>query len=77
MNKNRSLTAGTAVFSLCCSRQRKDGRTGRKDHFHDQRGDHPLNIDQLLVMTFTNAAAAEMRERIGAAVEKAAGASPR
>lgn len=33
-------------------------------------GDHPLDIDQLLVMTFTNAAAAEMRERIGAAVEK-------
>lgn len=33
-------------------------------------GDAPLDIDQLLVMTFTNAAAAEMRERIGAAVEK-------
>lgn len=33
-------------------------------------GTHPLNIDQLLVMTFTNAAASEMRERIGAAVEK-------
>ena len=33
-------------------------------------GEHPLNIDQLLVMTFTSAAAAEMRERIGAAVEK-------
>ena len=33
-------------------------------------GEHPLNIDQLLVMTFTNVAAAEMRERIGAAVEK-------
>lgn len=33
-------------------------------------GEHPLDIDQLLVMTFTNAAAAEMRERIGAAVEK-------
>lgn len=32
-------------------------------------GDNPLDIDQLLVMTFTNAAAAEMRERIGAAVE--------
>ena len=31
-------------------------------------GTHPLNIDQLLVMTFTNAAASEMRERIGAAV---------
>ena len=40
-------------------------------------GDHPLNIDQLLVMTFTNAAAAEMRERIGAAVKKSCGASPR
>ena len=33
-------------------------------------GDRPLDIDQLLIMTFTNAAAAEMRERIGAAVEK-------
>lgn len=33
-------------------------------------GEHPLNIDQLLVMTFTNAAAAEMRERVGAAVDK-------
>ena len=33
-------------------------------------GTHPLNIDQLLVMTFTNAAASEMRERIGAAVVK-------
>lgn len=33
-------------------------------------GDHPLDIDQLLIMTFTNAAAAEMRERIGEAVEE-------
>lgn len=33
-------------------------------------GEHPLNIDELLVMTFTNAAAAEMRERIGVAIEE-------
>ncbi len=33
-------------------------------------GEQPLNIDQLLVMTFTNAAAAEMRERINGAVDK-------
>ncbi|MCD8082265.1 MAG: UvrD-helicase domain-containing protein, partial [Clostridiales bacterium] len=32
-------------------------------------GEHPADIDRLLVMTFTNAAAAEMRERIGAAME--------
>ncbi|MEY8336441.1 helicase-exonuclease AddAB subunit AddA [Lachnospiraceae bacterium 62-35] len=32
--------------------------------------DKPLDIDRLLVMTFTNAAAAEMRERIGAAIEQ-------
>ena len=31
-------------------------------------GEHPVDIDRLLVVTFTNAAAAEMRERIGAAI---------
>jgi ATP-dependent helicase/nuclease subunit A len=30
----------------------------------------PINIDKLLVVTFTNAAASEMRERIGNAIEK-------
>jgi ATP-dependent helicase/nuclease subunit A len=33
--------------------------------------DDPVDIDRLLIVTFTNAAAAEMRERIGAAIEKA------
>lgn len=31
---------------------------------------NPVDIDQLLVVTFTNAAAAEMKERIGAAIQK-------
>lgn len=37
---------------------------------------HPVDIDRLLIVTFTNAAAAEMRERIGAAIEKALEENP-
>jgi ATP-dependent helicase/nuclease subunit A len=33
--------------------------------------DRPIDVDRLLVVTFTNAAAAEMRQRIGEALEKA------
>lgn len=33
--------------------------------------ENPVDIDRLLIVTFTNAAAAEIRERIGAAIEKA------
>lgn len=33
-------------------------------------GEEPIDIDHLLIVTFTNAAAAEMRERIGQAIEK-------
>ena len=32
---------------------------------------HPLDVDRLLIVTFTEAAAAEMKERIRAAIEKA------
>ncbi len=38
--------------------------------------DHPVDIDRLLVVTFTNAAAAEMRERISAAIEHALREAP-
>ena len=39
-------------------------------------GEHPLDIDKLLVMTFTKAAAAEMRERISLAIEKKLSKNP-
>ena len=38
--------------------------------------DNPVNIDKLLVVTFTNAAAAEMRERIGEAITKKINENP-
>lgn len=39
-------------------------------------GDRPMDIDHLLVVTFTNAAAAEMRERIGKAIDRKLAADP-
>ena len=38
--------------------------------------EHPVNVDELLVVTFTNAAAQEMKERIGDAIAKALEANP-
>ena len=32
--------------------------------------DHPVDVDRLLIVTFTEAAAAEMKERIRGAIEK-------
>ncbi|KQL18624.1 helicase-exonuclease AddAB subunit AddA [Cytobacillus solani] len=39
--------------------------------------EEPLNVDELLVVTFTNASAAEMRHRIGEALEKAIDHNPK
>jgi ATP-dependent helicase/nuclease subunit A len=39
--------------------------------------DEPINVDELLVVTFTNASAAEMRHRIGEALEKAINDNPK
>ena len=39
-------------------------------------GDSPADISELLVVTFTNAAAAEMRERISAAIKRAIANDP-
>ncbi|MBM7659820.1 ATP-dependent helicase/nuclease subunit A [Bacillus mesophilus] len=38
--------------------------------------DQPVDVDRLLIVTFTNAAAAEMRHRIGEALEKAISENP-
>lgn len=38
--------------------------------------DNPIDVDRLLVVTFTNASAAEMRNRIGEALEKALKENP-
>ncbi|RSD29485.1 helicase-exonuclease AddAB subunit AddA [Mesobacillus subterraneus] len=38
--------------------------------------DQPIDVDELLVVTFTNASAAEMRHRIGEALEKAIDSNP-
>ena len=38
--------------------------------------DQPINVDELLVVTFTNASAAEMKHRIGEVLEKEINANP-
>jgi len=40
------------------------------------RDEHPISVDQLLIVTYTEAAASEMKERIHAAIEKALRENP-
>ncbi len=42
----------------------------------DMDGEEPVDVDRLLVVTFTKAAAAEMRERVGLALEQRLEAKP-
>lgn len=42
----------------------------------DLEGEEPVDVDRLLVVTFTKAAAAEMRERVGMALEQRLQADP-
>ncbi len=42
----------------------------------DLEGEEPVDVDRLLVVTFTKAAAAEMRERVGLALEQRLQADP-
>ena len=42
--------------------ERGNSRSGGKDHPEDNQSQEPVDIDRLLVVTFTNAAAAEMRK---------------
>ena len=64
-NRGRSLTCGDAA---CWSQRR--GSSGKTAVLVERiislvtDSSHPVDVDQLLVVTFTNAAAAEMRERV-------------
>lgn len=62
---------GQQYSRVCGSRLRKDSRSCGKDLQEVTQDEHPIDIDRLLVVTFTKAAAAEMRQRVGRAMENA------
>lgn len=63
------MISETGIFSS--RRQRDRENSGACGTYYPRILDpqNPVDIDRLLVVTFTKAAAAEMRERIGAAIE--------
>ena len=65
-------TAARQKYSgQCGSRVRKNGSLVERILSKITDKEHPVDIDRLLIMTFTRAAAGEMKERISAAIEKA------
>ncbi len=67
MNSYRSLRRGIRIFlSLRPQEAEKTAVLVERIIRMITDPDQPVDIDRLLVMTFTNAAAAEMRERVGA-----------
>ncbi|MDO9536304.1 MAG: helicase-exonuclease AddAB subunit AddA [Bacillota bacterium] len=67
--KNTLITAGAGSGKTRVLVERVLQRITEKDN--------PVEIDKLLVVTFTNAAASEMKQRIGAALENALKENPR
>jgi len=57
-------------FGFSGGRSGKNSGTGGKNHPKNHRRRNPVDIDRLLVVTFTNAAATEMRERIAQAISE-------
>ena len=74
-----SAAAGSGKTAVLVARilDKIAGGSGNPPEGKRQSGGHePIDIDRLLVVTFTNAAAAEMRERIRDALEKRAEEEP-
>ena len=69
MNSYRSLRRGIRIFlSLRPQEAEKTAVLVERIIRMITDPDQPVDIDRLLVMTFTNAAAAEMRERVETAL---------
>lgn len=66
-----SAAAGSGKTATLVERiiQRVAGNDGTGKNLREEEGE-AVDIDRLLIVTFTRAAAAEMRERIGAAIEE-------
>ena len=64
----RHCRPGRCAAGKRSRRQRQDRRADRAGGAADHDPEQPVNADRLLIVTFTNAAAAELRARIGQAL---------